>query len=193
MTYGLILLFLLVAVEGMGVPLPGETALITAAVLSSNGRFHSIELVIVVAAAGAIVGDNTGYWIGRLGGRKLLARTPIIRNAFEKILPVAERFFHRHGPKTVFVARFVAILRITAAWMAGVSHMRWRRFFAFDAAGSILWATVVSLIAYVFGQTAADAIKNYGLYAVAGIVSIAAIGFLALRQFRHKIHGRISG
>ena len=189
LSYGLVLLFLLVAVEGAGVPLPGETALIAAAVLASDGHY-SIEAVIAVGAGGAIAGDNTGYWIGRLGGRKLLARTPIVRNSFEKILPVAERFFHRHGAKTVFVARFIAILRMTAAWLAGISHMRWRLFFLFDAAGGILWATVVGLIAYVFGRAAADAISHYGLYAVIGIVVVVVIGFVAFRIWRKRVFGQ---
>ena len=101
----------------------------------------------MVAAAGAIVGDNTGYWIGRLGGRHTPPPYPDLRDSFAKILPVAERFFHRHGAKTVFVARFIAILRITAAWMAGISHMPWRRFFPFNAARGRTWATVVGLLA----------------------------------------------
>ncbi len=188
LSYGLVLLFLLVAIEGAGVPLPGETALIAAAVLASDGHY-SIEAVIAVGAGGAIVGDNTGYWIGRLGGRKLLARTPIVRNSFEKILPVGERFFRRHGPKTVFVARFVAILRMTAAWLAGISHMRWRLFFLFDAAGGILWATVVGVIAYVFGRAAAGAINHYGLYAVIGLVVIGGIVFVGFRIWRKRVFG----
>src|SRR5579862_744017 len=133
-SYGLVILFFAVAIEGAGVPIPGETTLITAAVLSSNGHW-SIELVIVVAAAGAIIGDNTGYWIGRLGGRKLLEGIPVLRTTSAKVLPRAERFFQRHGAKAVLVARFVAVLRTTAAWMAGISHMRWRVYFLFDAVG----------------------------------------------------------
>jgi len=189
LSYGLVLLFVLVAIEGAGIPLPGETALIAGAVLASNGHY-SIEAVIAVGAAGAIAGDNTGYWLGRLGGRRLLVRIPVLRATSEKVLPRAERFFARHGPKTVFVARFVAILRITAAWMAGISHMRWPVFFAFDAAGGILWATAFGTVAYVFGRAAADAINHYGLYAVIGIVIAAGIGFIA---FRYGIHRRISG
>ena len=106
---------------------------------------------------------------------------------FEKILPVGERFFHRHGAKTVFVARFVAILRITAAWMAGVSHMRWRLFVAFDAAGGILWATVVGLIAYLFGRAAADAIQHYGLYAVGVIAALLAVAVVVMRIWRRRV------
>jgi membrane protein DedA with SNARE-associated domain len=189
LSYGLVLVFVFVAIEGVGVPFPGETALVAGAVLASTGHY-SIEAVIAVAAAGAITGDNTGYWLGRLGGRRLLERLPFLRRSSEKVLPKAERFFARHGAKTVFFARFVAILRITAAWMAGISRMRWRLFFAFDAAGAILWAIAIGAVAYVFGRTAADAISHYGLYAAIAIVILAAIGFIAFRYlFRPKISG----
>ena len=119
LAHGLLLLFLLVAMESAGVPLPGETALVTAAILAQRGHY-SLVSVIVVAAAAAIVGDNIGYWIGRKGGRALLRRTPIVRGYFERALPPSERFFRRHGPKTVFLGRFVAILRVTAAWLGVV-------------------------------------------------------------------------
>ena len=89
-SYGLILLFFFVAIEGCGIPLPGETALIAAAVLAGSGHFN-IVTVIAVAAAGAIVGDNTGYWIARLGGRALLERIPIVRDALPRVLPKGER------------------------------------------------------------------------------------------------------
>ena len=101
-------------------------------------------VVIVVAALAAIIGDNVGYWLGRKGGRGLLARTPYRpRRYFERALPPAERFFARHGPKTVFIGRFVALLRVTSAWLAGISHMPWWRFLLWNALGGIVWATVV--------------------------------------------------
>jgi membrane protein DedA with SNARE-associated domain len=188
--YGLVLLFFLVAVEGAGIPLPGEAALITGAVLASQGHF-SIVVVIAVAAAGAVTGDNTGYWIGRKGGRALLRRTPIIRDSFERLLPPSERFFEKHGAKTIFIARFVTVLRITAAWVAGISRMPWRRFFLFDAAGATAWATVVGVVAYEAGRAAADAIARYGLYAGAGIVALVALGFVAFRLWRRRSAARL--
>jgi membrane protein DedA with SNARE-associated domain len=183
--YGLFLVFALIAVEGAGVPLPGETALIAAAILASKGHYP-IEAVIAVGAAAAITGDNTGYWLGRLGGRRLLHKLPLIRNAVERLLPRAERFFHRHGAKTVFVARFVALLRITAAWMAGISHMPWRRFFLFDAAGGILWATAVGTVAFFFGRAAAKAITHYGIYAAIAIAIAVVAGFVALQVWERR-------
>src|SRR5262249_1095268 len=118
-----------------------------------------------------------GYWIGRKGGRRLLERwSPVSRHA-QKVLPRSERIFARHGGKTVFFGRFVAILRITAAWMAGISHMPWWRFLLFNAAGGILWATLVGLVAYFLGEAAANAIQTYGLY-VAGLIALVTVALL---------------
>jgi membrane protein DedA with SNARE-associated domain len=187
-SYGLILVFALVAVEGVGVPLPGETALIAGAILASQHKF-SIEAVIAVAAAGAIAGDNTGYWLGRLGGRRLLERLPVVSGAVTRVLPRAERFFERQGTKTVFIARFVAILRITVAWLAGISRMPWRRFFAFDAAGAILWSVAVGSVAYVFGRAAADAIGHYGVEAAIVVAAAVVLGalFVYFRRRRRAV------
>lgn len=183
--YGLVLLFLLVAIESAGIPLPGETALITAAVLA---RHHwGIEWVIVVAAAAAIFGDNVGYWLGRLGGRKLLERFELTRRYSERALPPAERFFKRHGGKTVFLARFIAFLRITAAWLAGISRMRWLQFLAWNALGGIVWAIGIGLLAYWAGKAAADAVQRYGLYAVVVLIVLGVVVFVGLRFWRKRI------
>ena len=181
--YGLYLLFLLVAVESMGVPLPGETALITAGVLASQGHY-SIVAVIVVAATGAIVGDNVGYWIGRKGGRALLNRTPYVRDYFARVLPPSERFFRRHGAKAVFFGRFVSILRVTAAWLAGISHMPWWRFLFWNAAGGIVWATAFGLVAYYAGRAVAEAINKYGLYAGIALVVLIALAIPVVHRWR---------
>jgi membrane protein DedA with SNARE-associated domain len=188
MEYGLFLLFGLVAIESAGIPLPGETALIAAALLSQSGDLHhSIEVVIAVAAAGAIVGDNVGYWLGREGGRALLEKTPIIRDHFERVLPRAEEFFRRHGPKAVFIGRFIAILRVTAAWLAGISRMPWWRFVIWNAAGGIAWAALVGIVAYEAGRAAADAIGRYGLYAAIVIAVAAVVGFFGFRLWRRRV------
>jgi membrane protein DedA with SNARE-associated domain len=184
-TYGLILLFLLVAVESAGVPVPGETALITAGVLAAGGRFNIVE-VIAVAAAGAIVGDSTGYWIARTGGRKAIDKIPVARDTLPKLLPKGERFFERHGPKTVVIGRFVAGLRVTVAWLAGISHMPWGRFVLYNAIGGILWATTIGLVAYYFGNAVIDAIEKYGLIAVGVIAVLAVLGFFGHRWFRRR-------
>ena len=113
----LVLLFVLVALESFGLPLPGETVLTACGVLASQGSL-SIVAVIGVAIAAAIIGDNLGYLAARTGGRKLLDRYRFTRTHVERYLPRAERFFARYGGFAVFFARFVTGLRVTAAWAA---------------------------------------------------------------------------
>jgi membrane protein DedA with SNARE-associated domain len=186
--YGLVVLFLLVGMESAGIPLPGETALVAAGVLASRGDMD-IVAVIVVAAVAAIVGDNVGYWAGRLGGRKLLHRWPWLERHASRVLPWSERFFSRHGAKTIFFGRFFAILRVTAAWLAGVSRMDWWRFFLYNALGGVCWAVLVGLVAYYAGHAAADAISRYGLYGGIGIVLLLAIGAVVYRFVRRRMLG----
>jgi membrane protein DedA with SNARE-associated domain len=185
--YGLVLLFLLVAIESAGVPLPGETALITAAFLSSpgHGHFNLVE-VIIVAAAAAIIGDNAGYALGRYGGHALLNRWPYAARYAERVLPPAERFFKRHGGKTIFLARFIAILRFTAAWLAGLSRMHWWQFFLWNATGGIVWATGVGILAYYAGKAAAEAVARYGLFGAAILIGLAVIAFGGLHLYRRR-------
>ncbi len=185
-SYGLILLFLFVMLEGCGIPLPGETALITAAVLAGSGRFNIVE-VIAVASAAAIVGDTIGYWIARLGGRRVIERIPFGGDAAQRLLPRGEAFFDRHGPKTVLIARFVAGLRIVIAWLAGLSKMPWLRFLAYNAAGGILWATTYGLAAYYFGQAAVDAVAKYGFLAVIVVVGVAILLYLGHRILKRRM------
>jgi len=184
--WALVLLFVLVALESFGLPLPGETALIACAVLASQGSLP-IAAVIAIAAVAAIIGDNLGYSAARRGGRPLLERNRLTRHYAERYLPAGERFFARHGGKTVFFARFVAVLRVTDAWIAGLSHMHWWRFFAWNAAGGIVWATVVGLVAYFLGDTAATALNRYGLFAAGGVVLLTVIGFLGVRLVERRV------
>jgi membrane-associated protein len=184
--YGLVLLFGLIALESAGIPLPGETALIAAAVLAEQGHY-SLVAVIVVAASAAIIGDNGGYWIGRKGGRALLRKTPVIRDVFERALPPAERFFVKHGAKTVFFGRFVAFLRITAAWLAGISHMPWWRFLFWNALGGVIWAVLVAVVAYQFGNAAAEAINHYGLLGGIVVVALLVILFFGFRFWKKRM------
>ena len=184
--YGLIALFLIVMFESGGVPLPGETALVAAAIYASQGKLNIVE-VIAVAAAAAIIGDNLGYWIGRTGGRRVLERFGPIRRWSERVLPWSERFFERHGSKTIFIARFFSVLRVTAAWLAGISRMHWWTFFLWNAAGGICWAALVGLVAYYVGHAAADAIGRYGLYGGAAIVVVLALVLGALHFWRKRV------
>jgi membrane protein DedA with SNARE-associated domain len=184
--HGLLLLFAFVAIESAGVPLPGETALIAASILVTQGHYTLWE-VIVVASIGAIFGDNVGYWIGRIGGRGLLERWEPLARYSRRALPPAERFFAKHGSKTVFLGRFIAFLRVTAAWLAGISHMPWKRFLIWNAAGGIAWATLVAVISYEFGRAAGDAIGKYGLYGVIVVVVLGLAAFLGIRLWRRRL------
>ena len=186
--YGLPLLALAIMLESFGIPLPGETALIAFGALASQGHYD-IRWVIAVASAGAIVGDNLGYWlIGRLGGRALLTRWRWLRRYSERALPRAETLMARHGGKTVFFGRFVSLLRTTVAWIAGLSGMNWWKFLFWNAAGGIIWAATVALLAYYLGRATADAIQRYGLYAGVAVVGALVLGWVFLRR---RTDGRI--
>lgn len=184
--YGLVVLFFIVALESAGVPVPGETGLITASVLASQDYFD-LAWVIGTAAAAAIVGDNAGYWLGRLGGRRLLEGWRFTAHYVERLLPRAERFFARHGGKAVFLARFVAGLRVAGAWMAGMAHMDWWRFLLWNAVGGIVWATTVGLTAYYAGSVTAGALHRWGILAAVVIVLAAAVLFGVVHRVRRRM------
>ncbi len=179
---GYLILFALVGAESTGVPLPGETALITAGVLAHDGQFH-IPLVILIAATGAIVGDNLGYWIGRTGGRRLLLRPGFLERHRKTVLEKGEPFFAKHGPKAVFLGRWFAGLRIAAAWLAGINHMPWRTFIFWNALGGIAWATSVGLLSFYLGPTAESVFKYVGVIGI-GLVVLLIGGFFAWRHYR---------
>lgn len=182
--HGLPLLFAAVAVESFGVPVPGETALIAFGVLASQGHY-SIEIVIGVAAAAAIIGDNLGFWlIGRRGGRALIGRYAWVERRTEHALPRAEALVRRYGGRAVFLGRFVSVLRETVAWVAGLAGMAWPRFLFWNAAGGIVWATAVGLLAFFGGKALADTVSRYGLYAGGAIIVAVALIVAARRLIR---------
>ncbi len=172
--------------ESGGVPIPGETSLIAAAVLASQGKLE-IALVIPLAAAAAIVGDNIGYEIGRKGGRWLLERPGAFARQRQEVLRVGEPFFEVHGPKAVFFGRFLLGLRIWASWLAGATRMRWRSFFMWNALGGISWATGIGLLAYFLGHSAGGAVEAFGIYGLVAVL-LAVLGGLVLHR-RHARHG----
>jgi membrane protein DedA with SNARE-associated domain len=189
--HGLWLLPLVVGLESFGIPLPGETALIFFAIAASNGHY-SIEWVIVLAAVGAIVGDNLGYWIiGRWGGRALFRRWRWLNQYADRVLPRAERIMERHGGKTVFFGRFITVLRYTAAWIAGIAHMSWWRFLFWNAVGGIMWAVAVGLAGYYGGHAAEHAIQRYGLWAAVAIVAALVLGWVGVHFAKREIEERL--
>jgi len=165
------LMALLIGGESAGLPLPGETALITASILASQGKLW-LPLVIGIAAATAIVGDNIGYELGRHGARRLLSRPGRFEDKRQEFLERGEKFFERHGSKTVFLGRWIPFLRVTAAWLAGANHMPWPRFFAWNALGGVSWAISVGVFAYLVGDIALQIIRDVGYVALALIVLV---------------------
>ncbi len=176
--YGLFAVFAIVALESAGLPLPGETALVTAAVFAGRGELN-IEAVIATAAAAAILGDNGGYWVGRELGFPLLYRYGHALRIDEGKLKVAQYLFLRHGGKIVFFGRFVAILRTFAAFLSGVNRLYWMRFLAFNAAGGIVWATIFGMGGYMLGV----AFETYARPVGIGALVCAVIGAVAASRF----------
>jgi len=179
------LLFLLVMGESSGVPIPGETALITAAVLASRGKLQ-IEWVIPLAAIAAIVGDNIGYLIGRKGGRWLLERPGRFHRQRLEVLRTGEPFFKRHGPKAVYLGRFVLGLRVWASWLAGATRMHYRSFLLWNALGGISWAIAIGLLAYFLGSSAGNAIEAFGIYGLAAALVAVVSAFVLHRRARRR-------
>jgi membrane protein DedA with SNARE-associated domain len=150
--HGYWLVAAVITLESMGIPLPGETTLVTAAVYAGTTHHLKIGFVIAAAAIGAIVGDNAGFWVGRRFGVGLLHRYGHLVRLDRKRISLGQHLFERHGGKVVFFGRFVAVLRTLAALLAGVNGMEVRRFLIFNATGGIVWATVYGVAAYVFGE-----------------------------------------
>lgn len=189
---GLPLLFALIAIETMGIPVPGETALIAAGILASRGDL-AIEGVIVAAATAAILGDNVGFLIGHRFGRRLLTAPGPFSHHRQKVIEIGEPFFDRHGPKAVFLGRFVSGLRITSAWMAGISRMNWPIFTFYNAAGGIVWAASFGLIAYYGGEHAESVIHTIGIAGVAAVVVFGLGFYLVLRRRRRHAEALVEG
>jgi membrane protein DedA with SNARE-associated domain len=187
-TYGYWAVFVLVGAESLGVPLPGETALIVAGTYAGHTHRLSPWLIFAVAAAAAIIGDNIGFWIGDKGGYRLARRYGSKVRLDERKLKIARYLFDQHGAKVVFFGRFVSVLRTYAAFLAGTSRMRWRRFLPANAAGGIVWAAIYTTAAYLAGnalQRASGTITwVLGGAAVAAIVAV-------LLLLRHQI-GRLA-
>lgn len=195
-SYGYAVLFIVVALESFGIPLPGETALVTAAAMAALGRLN-IAFVIATAAAAAIIGDNTGYWIGREGGPAFVRRYGWRVGLNEEKIGHVHSFFDRHGGKTIFLARFIALLRSWAAALAGASKMPYGWFTLYNALGGVVWATTFGLVGYAFGRNI-PLLQRYAAQAsLAATLLVALIVLLifARRWFwgrREQLASRVS-
>ena len=169
----------IIGLESMGVPSPGETALILAAVLASQGKLQ-IWLVILIGVSSAIIGDNLGYFLGRRFGREVLEAPGPFQKRRRRMITAGDRFFDKHGPKAVFLARWIALVRFAAAWLAGINEMRFVEFFLWNALGGITWGVTVGLVGYYAGNAAATAITTFGIYAAVGLAVLVVVGFAAV-------------
>jgi len=165
-SYGYAAIALIVMLESAGIPLPGETTLVSAAVYAGTRHVLDIELVIAAAATGAIVGDNIGYWAGRQFGDAVLSRWGHLIGLDARKRALGRYLFARHGGKIVFFGRFVALLRALAALLAGVNGLPPLKFVIYNAAGGIVWATVFGLGGYLLGET---------IHRIAGPIGWAAL------------------
>jgi membrane protein DedA with SNARE-associated domain len=179
--------FLLIMGECMGVPLPGETALLIAAAAAGTGKAFNIWRVVIAAAAGAILGDTIGYWIGRKGGRAFLTKYAdrffIKKSHIEK----AEKFFSRHGGKAVFFGRSVSYLRVFTAIFSGISNMYYPKFLFFNAAGGIVWAALVGYAGFTFGKHL-DILEMWLRQIGWGLAGMAAMAIAIYMIRKHSIY-----
>src|SRR5213593_2427301 len=183
--YGYWAVFFGVMLENAGVPVPGETILLIAGYFASTGEFH-LALVMLVAATGAVIGDNIGFAIGHHYGRAVLLRVGRFVFLTPKRLEHMEKYFERHGNKTILVARFITGLRVFAALFAGASKMPWRIFVDYNVAGAILWSVVITMLGYLFGQSLPLLVKWVGRSGTILLIAVLVIGVVAWRIQRHR-------
>jgi membrane protein DedA with SNARE-associated domain len=184
-SYGYWAVFALVGLESLGIPLPGETALIIAGAYAGSTHNLSAWAIFAVASAAAIIGDNAGFWIGRKGGYRLARAYGSKIRLDEGKLKIARYLFDIYGPKVVFFGRFTAVLRTYAAFLAGASRMSWRRFLPANAAGGIVWAGVYTIASYFAGDTLRRLSGTISVVlTVVGVLAIVAVGLVIRRQMR---------
>ncbi len=186
MTYGYWAVLVFVAIESTGIPFPGETMLLLAAIYAGKTHHLAILLVIIAAASGAILGDNLGFWVGREGGYRLLRRYGRYIRLDERKLKLGQYLFLKHGGKVVFFGRFVAVLRAWAAFLAGTNRMPWPEFLIFNALGGILWSTIFGLGGYFLGKSIDRFTGPFGIVSLvlAVIIIIASLIFIARNESR---------
>ena len=186
--YGYAAVFVGVLLENTGVPVPGETILLAGSALAQFGRL-SLGWVIAAAIAGAILGDNFGFLIGRHGGRTLAARYGPRLGLSDRRLAEFDRFFLRYGARTVFIARFVTGLRVVGAIFAGASGMRWPTFLFYNATGAIVWSIAVATAGYLLAYSWDTLERVIGGVGLAAFVLFVLLVVLGVKRARRKQSG----
>ena len=191
LTHGYLVIFLGAALDNFGLPSSGDIVLFAGGFFANNGQ-AALPLVMLSGFAGALVSDNSVYWIGRIGGRPLIDRILKIRLLQflinEKSLEKVERYFESHGGKTVFVGRFGPGLRSMTPLFAGVTRMSYYRFIPYNVAAGLVWAVAYSLVGYVFGQYWGELLavaKSFG-FSVVALVALVIVALVLRRRYRRK-------
>jgi membrane protein DedA with SNARE-associated domain len=184
--YGLWVVFAVVMLEGMGIPVPGETALITAALYAGSTHHIGIAAVVLIAAMAAIIGDNVGYVIGRSIGIPLVVRYGRHVRLNESRLKMGQYLFLRHGGKIVLFARFVTLLRSFAALLAGVNRMRWPYFVIMNAIGGACWASLFGGFAYVFGEEIKRVTKPVSFLLLVAAIGLVTTGIVLFQRYEKE-------
>jgi membrane protein DedA with SNARE-associated domain len=181
-TYGYGVVMLFVGIEGVGIPLPGETTLITAAIIAGTSRELDIFGVVLASIGGALIGDNLGFWLGRLLGTRLLQRYGHYVGLQPAHLKLGQYLFKHYGGWLVGFGRFVTVLRTLAPFLAGANRMPWPRFFLFNLCGSVLWSAALGAAAYEFGKAIHRLMGPVGLCLGAVTVIGIVVAFRLVRR-----------
>ena len=189
-TYGYYAIFALIALESIGIPLPGETALIAASIYAGSTHRLNVFAIVVVATAAAVIGDNIGYWLGRRGGGAFVARYGRLVRLDAKKMKVGRYVFARRGFLVVFFGRFISILRTYAAFLAGLSRMPLGRFALANAAGGLVWAVGYAAAAYGLGSAASSLGSTATLVGLAVTSTLTVLGVFVLRKRMHQLELR---
>ncbi|MGO9888574.1 MAG: DedA family protein [Solirubrobacteraceae bacterium] len=181
----------IIGLESLGIPSPGETALVAAAVLASQGKLE-IGLVILIGVCSAIVGDNIGYLLGRRYGRSVFTAPGPFMNQRVRAIRYGDGFFERHGPKAVFIGRWIALVRFATAWLAGINHMPFRQFFFWNALGGITWGVTYGLVGYYGGQAAAHVLAEAGIVGLVVLLILPVVIYVVVKRRERRAVGRSS-
>src|SRR5256714_7146297 len=185
LAYGYWAVFFGVMRENAGLPIPGEAILLVAGYFASTGVFR-VPLVMLVAATGAVIGDNIGFAIGHHFGRGFLLKVGRFFFLTPKRFEHMENYFKSHGNKTILVARFITGLRVFAALLAGASKMPWRVFVVYNVAGAVLWSVVITMLGYLFGQSLPLLVKWVGRSGTLLLIVAAVTGIVVWRIRAHR-------